>query len=57
MARDEPNGPWCPSGQLLSTTKKRLTFFYEVYISILVGCSSWPYYSTDKDNTNINELE
>ena len=50
--------PWCPLDQILYTTPKKGTVFCEVYISMLVDLSLYhPYYSTDKDNSNNNELE
>ena len=44
--------------QILSTTTKKGTVFYDIYLSILVGLSSCPTSSlTDKANANNHEIE
>ena len=58
LARDKPNGHWCPLGRILYTTPKKVTVLCDVYISIIVEISSCPpSSSTDKANTKNNELE
>ena len=58
MARDLPNGPWQPLGQILSTTPNIWTVFCDVYISIIVERPSCPpSSSTDKANANNNKID
>ena len=56
--KDCPNGPWCPLLLFLSVTKNKVTFLYDVYISIIVEISLFtPSSSTDISNANNNELD